>query len=225
MLIRAVACFTSVIAVLSGCTAGGGCENRVNAMVERGQEGNYPNALENDLRQLRDAALVFLQRGRETECADMANAMDDLIDDHMDMMEATRERRARSAYLARAQPVTAINGVIKGEQIIGAPVRNRNDEDLGAIENVALDPDNGQLRYVALATGGFIGLGAKLIAVPWKDLKLNRDRELYVIDLSIEALDRMKGFDANLWPTRAANQHPARAHSSKPSGAPPSSSR
>jgi sporulation protein YlmC with PRC-barrel domain len=191
--------------LVSACTVGGGCGTRVNAIVERSVKRAYPDALENDLRQLRDAALVFAQRGREAACASIANDMDDMLDDITAAIAAERERAARRAYLEAAVPVAQIGGVIKAEDVIGAPVLNLQDEELGTVENVVLDPHSGDIAYVALATGGFFGLGKKWIAVPWEELSRTRDADAFVLDLSTERLSKMQGFDAGQWPTDAAS--------------------
>lgn len=225
MLIRTATCLLLTVVMLTGCSAGGGCEDRVDAIVARGEQDRYPDALENDLTQLRDAALVFQQRGQDTECADIANGMDELLDDYTRTMQARHERAARKAYLRGSRPVTAINGVIKSEQVIGAPVRNLKDQELGAIENVAFDLDTGHIAYVALSTGGFLGLGAKLVAIPWQRFNLTKDRALYVLDLSLEKLDKIQGFDAERWPTQAVNENPARAQPNRSSAPQPSESR
>jgi sporulation protein YlmC with PRC-barrel domain len=66
--------------------------------------------------------------------------------------------------------VASLDSIVKTQEVIGTPVYNLKNQKLGAIENVALDPNSGQIAYVALATGGFLGLGEKLVAVPWKQL-------------------------------------------------------
>jgi sporulation protein YlmC with PRC-barrel domain len=196
------------VTLVSACTAGGGCDTRVDEIVERSMKQDYPDALKNDLRQLRDAALVFAQRGRDAACTSIAIDMDDMLDDITQAMAAAREQAARRAYLEAATPVTQISGLIKAEDIVGAPVLNLQDEELGAIENVALDPDTGDIAYVALTTGGFLGLGEKWIAVPWKDLSRTRDAKNFVLDLTTEALAKMQGFDASRWPDQAAARLP-----------------
>ncbi|MGH8501332.1 MAG: PRC-barrel domain-containing protein [Gammaproteobacteria bacterium] len=208
MIIRLLTGVALTAAMLSGCTVGGGCDNRVDAIVERVEQGPYPDVLKTEVRQLRDAALVFQQRGRERECASIANGMDELLDDVTQRIETRREMARRRAYLNSAKPVAKIGGILKAEDIIGTPVRNLKDEELGTIENVALNPDSGQIAYVAISTGGFIGLGEKLVAVPWKDLRAPDDREIFVLDLSPEILEQIQGFDENQWPAQAA-QKPA----------------
>ena len=191
-----------------GCTVGGGCDSQVDALVERVEQDPYPNALKSELRQLRDAALVFYQRGRESECAAIADGMDELLDDVAQKIETRRELSQRLAYLHSASPVSKIQGILKAEDVVGAEVVNLKDQALGTIENIALNPDSGKIAYVAISTCGLIGLSEKLVAVPWNDLRAPADREIFVLDLSQAALEQMWGFDENRWPAQAEKKTP-----------------
>jgi PRC-barrel domain len=80
------------------------------------------------------------------------------------------------------------------------------NQELGAIENLVLDSNSGQIAYVALATGSFLELGEKLVAVPWKQLSLTEDNKVYVLALSPKILEKRKGFDADQWPGQIADK-------------------
>ena len=45
---------------------------------------------------------------------------------------------------------------------------NRQDENLGKIHELVIDAEDGRLVYVVLSIGGFMGMGNKLFAMPWK---------------------------------------------------------
>ncbi len=191
-----IAGFICVVGVaLAGCVPGGGCGERVEYIVARSEQGDYPNSLRNDLLHLRDAALVFAERGRPQECTKLADQIDDLLDDFEQRQEARREHAARLQYLHAARPVTQIRGVLKAQEIWGKPVRNLTDQELGSIENMALNPYNGRIAYVTLATGGFLGLGEKLVPIQWRDLSVTDEGELFVVDLKLKVLDKMRGLN------------------------------
>ena len=44
-------------------------------------------------------------------------------------------------------------------------VVNLQNEDLGGIKDVMLEPRSGRINYAVLSFGGFLGLGEKLFAV------------------------------------------------------------
>ena len=45
-------------------------------------------------------------------------------------------------------------------------VVNAKGEDLGKIESIMLDVPGGRIAYSVLSSGGFLGIGDKLFAVP-----------------------------------------------------------
>lgn len=50
----------------------------------------------------------------------------------------------------------------------GNDVYNPRGEKLGSIKELMLDIDNGKVCYAVLSFGGFLSLGEKLFAVPWR---------------------------------------------------------
>lgn len=107
---------------------------------------------------------------------------------------------------SRPQAVPAV----KVRDLIGVGVYNPNNESLGKIEDLVMDPSTGKIRYAVLSFGGFLGVGDKLFAVPWDDLKLvskgttsagtGKKEDYYVLNVSKEALTNAPGFDKNSWP-------------------------
>jgi uncharacterized protein YrrD len=85
----------------------------------------------------------------------------------------------------------------------GDAVVNTEGEDLGKIRDIMLDVRTGRVAYVVLASGGFLGVGNKLFAVPWSALTLDADRKCFVLDVQKERLETAPGFDKDHWPTMA----------------------
>ena len=71
-------------------------------------------------------------------------------------------------------------GEMSGTALIGATVRNENREAVGKIEDVYVDSSGG-IKTVVVSVGGFLGVGAKDVAVKWSDLKFSRDDRSIVI--------------------------------------------
>ena len=74
-------------------------------------------------------------------------------------------------------------GEMSSNALIGAAVRNERREAVGKIEDVYVD-DSGAIKTVVVAVGGFLGIGAKDVAVKWSDLKFSRDDKSIVITTS-----------------------------------------
>jgi sporulation protein YlmC with PRC-barrel domain len=57
--------------------------------------------------------------------------------------------------------------------LIGLGVRNAEGENLGEIEELVVDSANGDIHYAVIGAGGFLGLGEKLILVPFAALNID----------------------------------------------------
>ena len=69
--------------------------------------------------------------------------------------------------------------------IVGMSVVNSAGENVGKISNLLIDKEH-RVTGAVLSVGGFLGLGAKSVAVPWESLKIeNRDnKQVAVIAMS-----------------------------------------
>ncbi len=100
-------------------------------------------------------------------------------------------------------------GLFKASDLIGLDVRGAGGEELGEIEDFTIDAKTGKIRYAAVSMGGFLGIGDKLVAVPWDSFQLQMsgqgdDAEL-VASLNIDKnrMQTAQGFDQNNWPASA----------------------
>ena len=76
---------------------------------------------------------------------------------------------------------------------------------LGKIEEIMLDVPGGRIAYAVMSSGGFLGLGEKLFAIPWGALTLDTNRECFVLDARAETFENAPGFDKDHWPTQAGD--------------------
>ncbi len=93
--------------------------------------------------------------------------------------------------------------VLSASTITGDEVLNRKDDKLGRIQDLMLDTQSGQIRYVVLSSGGFLGMGDRLFAVPWKALKLDSTNKCFILDVDAQRLKDAPGFDKDHWPNMA----------------------
>jgi sporulation protein YlmC with PRC-barrel domain len=84
--------------------------------------------------------------------------------------------------------------------IIGDKVENADGDDLGTIDNIMINIHTGRIEYVVLEYGSFLGLGGKLFAIPFSELRLAAGRHAFVLDRGEEYLKNSPGFDKNHWP-------------------------
>jgi sporulation protein YlmC with PRC-barrel domain len=71
-------------------------------------------------------------------------------------------------------------GEMSGAAIIGATVQNENHETVGKVQDVYVD-SVGAIKKVVVSVGGFLGMGAKNVAVNWSDIRFSRDDESVVL--------------------------------------------
>ena len=81
-------------------------------------------------------------------------------------------------------------------------VINKSGEDLGNIEDLMIDLQNDRIAYAVLSFGGFLGMGHKLFAVPWRALELKLYKHNLIITLNVdkEVLKKADGFDKDKLP-------------------------
>jgi hypothetical protein len=83
----------------------------------------------------------------------------------------------------------------KASDLVGKDVRARTgDEEIGDMQNLAIDPDAGRILY------GIVSRDGRLVAVPWNALNLSNNAEHFVINADRAVLDRAATFDDNNWP-------------------------
>ena len=99
-----------------------------------------------------------------------------------------------------------VRKVYRSRRIIGTPVRNKAGEDLGEIEEVVVDLEHHRLAYAVLSFGGFLGMGDKLVAIPWTALSLGFGEEgkYFLLEVDREKLKSAPRIDKKQWPTEAS---------------------
>lgn len=104
----------------------------------------------------------------------------------------------------RVHPAAAFRGV---------QVTNPAGDDLGTIEDVAVDVESGRIAYAVLSFGGFLGMGDKLFAVPWESLELTIDNGgTFILDVGEDRLKEAPGFDKDHWPDMGDPQWGQQVH-------------
>jgi sporulation protein YlmC with PRC-barrel domain len=101
-------------------------------------------------------------------------------------------------------------------KLAGLNVRNMQGEELGEIDDFVVDLTTGKIQYAAMSVGGVLGIGDKLLAVPFDKLKFDhgQDEMFFVLNMSKDKIAAAPGFDQNDWPdfadpnwTRRIDQH------------------
>ncbi|MCB4823568.1 PRC-barrel domain-containing protein [Roseicella aerolata] len=153
-----------------------------------------------EIRTLHAAAMVMAQRGEERGCQTVLSELREAYGQYGQQLrqagaDAGRMGTYRQQQLASAQPVSQMSRAFRADNVTGTDVRNPKDEYLGSVEDVIVDPNNGQISYVILARGGFLGIGQDYIAVPWQRLQATPNMDMFVLNTSEDALEKAPKVD------------------------------
>jgi sporulation protein YlmC with PRC-barrel domain len=102
---------------------------------------------------------------------------------------------------------------LSATSIVGDEVENPQGENLGKIEDLMIDLQNGNVAYAVLSFGGFLGMGDKLFAVPFQALHCDCENKRMILDTDKERLKNAPGFDKDHWPNTADRTWGADVHS------------
>jgi sporulation protein YlmC with PRC-barrel domain len=100
---------------------------------------------------------------------------------------------------------------LTASSLVGDKVVNPGGEDLGEIKEIMLDLETGKIDYFVIEFGGFLGLGVKYFAIPFRLLKLDAPNKKFVFEHAREILEKAPGFDMDHWPD--TNLHFDEVHS------------
>ncbi|MDQ3775759.1 MAG: PRC-barrel domain-containing protein [Pseudomonadota bacterium] len=127
-------------------------------------------------------------KGQRDEQQDVTEERKDVMEERQDVPEARRDLRQDVAQTHRAKIV------------IGMNVKNSQGEALGKIHDLVLNFDDGDIAYVVISSGGLLGMGDTLHAVPWKALSLNSQADGFILNVDQTAWKNAPSFKENDWP-------------------------
>lgn len=78
-------------------------------------------------------------------------------------------------------------GQVTTDKLIGRSIQNAQNETIGKIESVVLDPD-GKVAAVVVGVGGFLGIGQRDVAIQWTALEVSHNGEKVTAALTKEQL-------------------------------------
>lgn len=84
---------------------------------------------------------------------------------------------------------------LRADWIVGTTVTAPGGETIGTIDDLLLDQEEGRVTAAIVSVGGFLGFGAKQIAVDWQELQQEYDGSEIVLDLSREDAEAAPAFN------------------------------
>lgn len=80
------------------------------------------------------------------------------------------------------------NSLISADKVHGTDVYNRAGDRLGSVDSIMIDKAGGNVAYVVMSFGGFLGMGEQFHPLPWDVLTYDERLGGYCVDLDREAL-------------------------------------
>jgi PRC-barrel domain len=166
------------------------------------QRAGYTTTLTRDVRELRNAAMTLQAYGKDDACQEVADAIDALV---TNPKEASRTvhggdkvmgwRDAPAGYdYTNAMTVTEVGGNLRANDMLGADVRSSENKTIGEISDIVFDP-KGSPAYAVIAYGGFLGLGEDESAVPFSELKVTDDGDVFYLAMTEDQLENAPRFE------------------------------
>ncbi len=84
--------------------------------------------------------------------------------------------------------------------VTGRTVRTTDGDEIGNVDDMLIDPDSDSVRFLVVASGGFLGMGKEKMFIPVEAVANVGDEVL--IELSREKLGGAPGYDPALVPDR-----------------------
>ena len=122
----------------------------------------------------------------------------------MDRKRTTTTTTSRSGQVGRR--------TLSASSLIGDTVMNDAGDNLGNLKDIMLDINDGRIAYGVLESGGFLGLGAKLFAIPFEAFGIDAERNVLVLNVDAETIQNAEGFDPDNWPDTTDPDFTVRTH-------------
>jgi sporulation protein YlmC with PRC-barrel domain len=118
----------------------------------------------------------------------------------------------RQRHTTTTTTTTTARRTLSAGSLMGDKVVNPAGETLGSLKEIMLDVEHGRIAYGVLESGGFLGLGSKLFAIPFEAFRIDQVHNHLVLDVDTETLQNAQGFDADNWPDTTDPDFIGRTH-------------
>jgi sporulation protein YlmC with PRC-barrel domain len=88
----------------------------------------------------------------------------------------------------------------RASQVIGTDVKNSASESIGEVEDLVINMKDGEILAVVISSGGFLGIGNSLSAVPLQVLRYDVNDKAFKTKLTKEQLGEAPQFKSDAWP-------------------------
>lgn len=149
------------------------------------------------------AVSVLARRGNEQACQAVLAELGKVYDERVAQLrqagiEPGQVITWRQRLILAAQPVTRMGRALSIDDVFGTDVRNPQDERLGSVNDLVMNPTTGAISHVIIARGGFLGIGRDYIAVPWQHFRATPGLNALVLNVAQDAIEKAPQVDPHM---------------------------
>jgi sporulation protein YlmC with PRC-barrel domain len=86
-----------------------------------------------------------------------------------------------------------LEGGYRASKVVGAAVYNSENQQIGTVDELILNHEN-QVSLAVISVGGFLGVGGKLVALPYGKIERTDNGKVILADGSKDALAKLPAF-------------------------------
>jgi len=109
----------------------------------------------------------------------------------------------RTGETAGSGDVISTQRAIRVSKVLDENARTVADEKLGEVEDMVIDPANARIAYLIVSTGGFLGMGEKMHAIPWEaaraKTRTDKDNDDLIVNITKDRLQKAPEFKKDDW--------------------------
>jgi sporulation protein YlmC with PRC-barrel domain len=99
----------------------------------------------------------------------------------------------------------------RASEFIGKNVKNLLGENIGKVDDIIFN-SSGNINYLILSRGGFLGIGVELVPVPWHTENIDIQRGALIMNIDRQKLDEAPSFSRREWENIEEQRFQERVH-------------
>jgi sporulation protein YlmC with PRC-barrel domain len=88
---------------------------------------------------------------------------------------------------------------VAGKKILGLHVKNAEDKSLGTVDDMIIDRGSGNIEYLVLKSGAVLGMGGKLVTVPYASFGWDQVEKHVTLAATPEEIKAWPEFEKKRW--------------------------
>lgn len=89
--------------------------------------------------------------------------------------------------------------LLKATDVRGQTLMSDEGSELGTIKDIVIDKNSGRIAFAVVSFGGTLGLGDKLVAIPWDLFDVNNEGKVYATKIDKEQLKAAPRLESDDW--------------------------